>query len=368
MNHDISRRALLGGAAACGLTLPFAPACRTLASTEPGRLLILGGTRFLGPEVVRAALAAGWEVTLFNRGRSNPELFSELELRTGDRDTGELSSLATGEWDLVVDTSGYAPGHVTQSAELLRERVGLYLFVSTISVYADQSGPVVDETAPVLTVDDETLASVQTIRSAYPHYGAMKAYCEAAAEAAMPGRVASIRSGLIVGPEDRSDRFTYWPVRVARGGEVLAPGTPEREVQFIDVRDLGAWCFDLGRRQRAGVFNAIGFDEPLGIGGLLEACRSATGSDASLTWVPDEFLLEREVRPYADLPLWLPAGQRGHIAVDRALAEGLRPRPIEDTIRDTLAWHRTRPEDHEWRAGMTAEREAELLAEWHARG
>ena len=366
MSNHLTRRSLLGGAAACGLGLALPSSCRGLGAREPGRMLVLGGTRFLGPEIVRPALDAGWEVTLFNRGQSNPELFADLELRVGDRDAHDLESLREGEWDLVVDTSGYAPEHVRESAELLRDRVGLYLFVSTISVYADQGVPVVEETAPLATVDDETLASIESMRDAFAHYGAMKAYCELAAEAAMPGRVANVRPGLIVGPGDRSDRFTYWPVRTARGGEVLAPGTPEREVQFIDVRDLGAWCFELGSRQRAGVYNAIGFDERLSIGGLLDACDRVTGAGCSFTWVGDEFLLEHEVRPYADLPLWLPDGARGHIAVDRALAEGLRPRPIEDTIRDTLAWHRTRPDDHAWRAGLAADREAELLADWTA--
>lgn len=333
------------------------------------RMLILGGTRFLGPQVVAAAEALGYEVTLFNRGRSDPERFARLEQRVGDRDTGDLASLAEGEWDCVVDTSGYVPGHVTAAAELLRDRVGHYVFVSTISVYADQTGPRVGEDTAVATVSDEVVAATATIRDAFRHYGAMKALCEQAAEAAMPGRVAVVRPGLIVGPEDESDRFTYWPVRVRQGGEVLAPGEPDQEVQFVDVRDLGAWCARLGDARRGGVWNAVGFPFRLSIEELLHGCKVALNADCSFTWVAEEFLRENRVRPYLEMPLWLPAGQRGHIDVSRAIADGLTFRSVADTIRDTADWFAGEwPEGRAWgRAGMAPDREAALLAAWHAR-
>src|SRR5690606_11638960 len=249
------------------------------ASTTPGtgrakRMLILGGTRFLGPQIVLAAEALGYEVTLFNRGKSDAERFARLEQRIGDRDTGDLRSLERGEWDVVVDTSGYAPSHVAATAALLRDRVASYVFVSTISVYADQSGPVVGEDTPVATVPDEVAEQATTIRAASRHYGAMKARCEQAAEAAMPGRVAILRPGLIVGPEDSSDRFTYWPVRIARGGEVLAPGDPEQEVQFVDVRDLGVFCAKIAHAREHGVWNTVGFPFRLSMPELLTGCKA----------------------------------------------------------------------------------------------
>lgn len=341
--------------------------------TRSGRaksLLVLGGTRFLGPPVVEAALAAGWDVTLFNRGKSNPELFPDLERLRGDRDTGDLSALKKRSWDAVVDTSGYVPAHVQQSAELLAEAVGRYVFVSTVSVYADQSAAVVGEDTAVAKISPDVVAKVTRIRQVGRHYGPLKALCEQAAERALPGRVANVRPGLIVGPRDSSDRFTYWPARIARGGEVLAPGTGEQEVQFVDVRDLGAWLFRLAAGSaphELGVSNAVGFVGRVSMQELLHGCKIVSGADCSFTWVDEPFLLERKVRPYRELPLWLPQGRRGHFANARAQAAGLSFRPIGDTIRDTLAWHATRAPEHRWRAGMKAEREAKLLAEWRQR-
>ncbi|WP_145063290.1 NAD-dependent epimerase/dehydratase family protein [Engelhardtia mirabilis] len=365
-----SRRTLLTAAAAsAGLALPGAldALARPLSAGAPKRLLVLGGTRFLGPAVVDAALARGWEVTLFNRGQSDPERYAQLETRIGDRDTGDIAALAEGQWDAVVDTSGYVPGHVRSAVELLRDRVGQYVFVSTVSVYADTAGEMIGEDTAVATVEPEVVEQVTTIRESFPYYGAMKALCEQAAEAAMPGRVLNLRPGLIVGPEDSSDRFTYWPVRVARGGEVLAPGDPNAEVQYIDVRDLGEWIVRTVADGTTGVFNAVGFDYRQSFQELLHAAKLTLGADASFTWVGEEFLLEREVAPYRDLPLWLPAGMRGHFDVSRALAAGLELRPATDTIRDTWTWAAARPADHVWRSGIDAAREAELLAAWHAR-
>ncbi len=362
-----TRRAFLQA----GLALPCAPLAAPIAqrpTPRKGRLLVLGGTRFLGPPIVRAALAAGFEVTLFNRGRSNPGLFPECEHIQGDRDLGTLDGLKGKRWDACIDTSGYAPLHVTAACELLRESLGHYVFVSTVSVYPDQSAAVVDENTATGTVTPEQVAAAGTIREGSANYGPMKAECERTAERAMPGRVTVVRPGLIVGPEDNSDRFTYWPVRAARGGETLAPGDPDAEVQFVDVRDLGAFCFQVAVDRPGGALNAVGFRGRLSLGELLAACKAQGDTGCSFTWVDEAFLLEHKVRPYTELPLWLPKGRRGHFSNDKAVAAGLRFRPVADTIRDTLEWHRTRPADHAWRAGLKPEREQELLRAWHGRG
>ena len=361
----LSRRAVLGA----GLALPFA--AHLTATAPPARankLLVLGGTRFLGPPIVRAALAAGWEVTLFNRGKSNPELFKDLEQIEGDRDAATLDGLKNRKWNACIDTSGYAPLHVQQSCELLRDAVSHYVFVSTVSVYKDQSGANIDETTPAPLPSAEEIAAAKTIRQGSAKYGPMKAACEAAAEAVMPGRVTVVRPGLIVGPDDSSDRFSYWPMRIARGGEVLAPADPDAEVQFIDVRDLGEWCFRLAGGKPAGVMNAVGFRGRLSFGELLGGCKVVLNTEASLCWVDEEFLRANKVRPYMELPLWLPKGQRGHFDLQKAMAAGLTFRSVADTIRDTEAWLRTRPADYKWRAGMTPEREAKMLRDWAARG
>jgi 2'-hydroxyisoflavone reductase len=325
-------------------------------------LLILGGTRFLGPAIIDHALAKGHEVTLFNRGRSNPHLYPDLEKRRGDRD-GQLDSLAEGEWDAVIDTSGYFPRHVKLSAELLAPRVGQYVFVSTISVYADHEGGG-DEDAEKATMPDPT---VEEITGAT--YGPLKHLCEQAAEAAFPGRATIVRPGLICGPRDGSDRFTYWPARVDRGGEVLAPGDPEMPVQVIDVRDLAAFLVKLCEDGHSGIFNADGPPHSATMRDVVRGCRIVNGGDATFTWVPDEFLLEHEVGPWMELPLWIPGDRatRGQWSVEAAVGAGLTFRPLGDLIRDTLAWTRTRPADHRWRAGLAADKEARVLAAWRDR-
>ena len=380
MSGRTTRREFLGA----GLTLAVAckpapvPAKKPVPDpTGPGpsspgsgkTLLILGGTRFLGPALVAAAQARGFAITLFNRGKTAPDMFPELELIKGDRDKEELDGLAGRSWDMVVDTSGYVPGHVRAVAELLKENIGFYAFISTVSVYADQSATVVGEDTPVATVEPEVVAKARTIRQASrANYGGMKALCERAAEEALPGQVANIRPGLIVGPRDNSDRFTYWPVRIDKGGEVLSPGDPNREVQFIDVRDLAAFTLDLCDHKQAGVFNAVGFDGRLSMQELLHGCKIVLGADdCKFTWVTDEFLSENGVRPYIEMPLYLPNGVRGHFDVSRAIAMGLTTRPVAETIRATFDWHQRERPDHVWRrAGMRAERETALLAAWHA--
>lgn len=368
MEKRIDRRTFLGAGVGAGISLALGPSLYAGISRRGGakRMLILGGTRFLGPPVVEAAQALGYEVTLFNRGKSNPHLFPDLEKRRGDRNKGDYAALAEGEWDFVVDTCGYVPTHVTAAIDALKDRVGFFVFISTVSVYKEQSAALVGEAAPLATLPAEQLAKALSMRQVNNrNYGALKAYCEQAAEAAMPGKVCNIRPGLIVGPNDRSDRYTYWPVRVARGGEIVAPGDGECEVQFVDVRDLGKWTAAMGAGTKAGIYNAVGFDERLSYRAFLDNCKQALASDCTFTWVPEKLLLEHKVRPYMDLPLWLPAKARGRFDNRAAVKAGLTFRAIGDTAKDTLAWHRkTRKADYRLRCGLSPEREKKLLAEF----
>jgi 2'-hydroxyisoflavone reductase len=318
------------------------------------KLLVLGGTRFLGRVLVEDALARGHELTLFNRGLTNAHLFPDVEKVRGDR-TETLEPLAGREWDAVVDVATFLPRVVRVSVSALRGRVGRYVYVSSISVYADQSVPPVEgaEVAELADPDDESIES----------YGPLKAACEHVVQDGHGGRALVIRPGLIVGRHDPTDRFTYWPVRVAEGGRVLAPGTPDDPVQFIDVRDLAAWILDATERGLEGVYNATG--ESIGFGEFLAACRTATGSNAEFTWVPSERLLAEGIQEWTGIPLWIASPDwqaTSRVVVDKAVAEGLRFRPLDETIRDTVEWHRRR----EWPAaegvGLSREREQELLA------
>lgn len=334
-----------------------------LLGGQAQKLLILGGTGFLGPHLVDAARARGHTVTLFNRGKTRPELFPDVEKLRGDRD-GDLRALRGRTWDSVIDTSGYVPRVVRASAELLAPRIRQYVFISTISVYADTSEIGIHEASPVAVAPDPNTEDVPQF------YGALKALCERTVEDVLPGRATSIRPGLIVGPYDPTDRFTYWPVRLAAGGEVLAPGDPSFATQFIDVRDLAAFVVAAVERGHAGVFNAT--SAPIPMGDLLTRTRAAVGGDAELEWVDLEFLERNNVQAWSDMPAWAPpvAGFEGFATVksDRAVAAGLTYRPIEDTVTATLEWWKTLPEPRraKMRAGITREREAELLAAWHA--
>jgi 2'-hydroxyisoflavone reductase len=333
------------------------------------KILILGGTGFLGPHTVNAALARRHEVVLFNRGKTNPNLFPELEKLAGDRkDPEALAQLKDRKFDAVVDTSGYFPKHVKMSAELLAPNVKQYIFISSISAYAERmGGGELDESAPVGKLEDPNLEKMSN-----EVYGPLKAACEAAAEAAMPGRTANIRPGLIVGPEDPTDRFTYWPARLDRGGEVLCPGPRETPVQWIDARDLAEFIVTTIEQGHVGVYNAVGPLHRHTIADLVHACRAATTSDAKLTWVDAAFLAENEVGPWMEMPLWIPADENGEAAFStvsnkKGTSVGMTFRPLADTVRDTLAWSRTRPADHRWGAGLAAEKEKKVLAAWHAR-
>lgn len=323
-------------------------------------ILIIGGTVFLGRHLVEAALAAGHTVTLFNRGQHNAELFPEVEKLRGDRGA-DLSALEGRRFDAAIDTCGYVPRVVRASAELLAPNVGHYTFISTISVYPTYEKVGIDEGDPVGTLEDPSTEEVTG-----ETYGPLKVLCERAAEAAMPGRVLTVRPGLIVGPHDPTDRFTYWPARVARGGPFVAPERPGYPTQFIDVRDLAEWTLRMVKAGHTGAYNATGPAEPLPLGDLLEACRAASGSDAVPVWVSAAQLEAHEVQPWTELPLWLPdtpayAGF-SQVSVARAVAAGLTFRPLADTVAATLAWASSRPADHQWRAGLPAEKEARILA------
>ena len=319
------------------------------------KLLLLGGARFLGRALTDAALARNHELTFFNRGHTNPSLYPEVERLVGDR-AGDLASLRARAWDAVLDTCGYVPDVVRASAVALAG-AATYCFVSSVSVYADQSVPAAEESAVgslgELPADEVTNES----------YGPLKALCENAVRETFGDRALIVRPGLIVGPHDPTGRFTYWPHRVSRGGEVLAPGPPERPTQFVDVRDLAEWMLSLCERRAVGTYNATrpgtSFAE------LLETCQNVARADATVTWVSDEFLLEQGVGEWMELPLWLadPAyAAADRVDVTRALDAGLAFRPLEETVRAIL--RDAAPRDA---AGLTPQREHALLEAWHAR-
>lgn len=332
------------------------------------KLLILGGTGFLGPHIVEAALARQHTPTLFNRGRTNPKLFPDLEKLHGDRDPnrGEgIKALEGRQWDAAVDTSGYVPRIVKASAELLSKNIKHYVFISTVSVYNDLSKSGTDETGSVGKLDDPT-----TERVTGEAYGPLKALCEQAAEIAMPGRVANIRPGLIVGPGDPTDRFTYWPVRLDRGGEVLAPGDPEAPVQFIDARDLAEFIIKVIEDGHTGVYNALGPRHPFPMAAMLYGCKAVTTSDARLTWVEQDFLLQQGAGPWMELPLWVPntpdTAGFSRVSNAKAVSVGMKFRPFAETAGDTLAWAKTLAADHKWGAGLDPEKEKRILEAWRA--
>lgn len=341
-------------------------------------ILILGGTVFLGRQLVETALAGGHQLTLFNRGRRNPELFPQVERLRGDR-RGDLSELRGRRWDAVIDTCGYVPGAVRSSAEALRDSVDRYVFISSLSVYSDSEEPVIDESTPFNRITHEQVEEAEALLPTGPivavnygeAYGGLKALCEEEAERAMPGRAINVRAGLIVGPHDYSDRFTYWPARVERGGEILAPGEPDRPKQLIDVRDVAEWIIRMLETVETGTFNVTGPDYSLSMKQLLEQCCAATNSDASFTWVADDFLLEQGVRPWTELPLWIPKEYEKAafqaVNCDRAIRAGLSFRPLAETILDTLRWDSERPKDAERHAGLDPEKELRLLQVWKGR-
>ena len=318
------------------------------------RLVFFGGTKFLGRAAVDAALASGHEVTLVNRGTTNPELFPEADRVTADL-TGDLGALAGREWDAAVDLDPtQLPRHTRRRAEALRDRVGHYVFVSTISVYSEVAKPV-SESSPVYEPPDPEPEVFDP-----EQYGGLKTGSERAVLDVLGDRATIARAGLIVGPHDPTDRFTYWPRRLTEGGDVLAPGDPDAPLQFIDVRDLGAWLVRAAETGASGVFNATGPTRTLGE--TLETIRAAIGSAAKLVWTDEQRILDAGVQPWMELPLWLPGTEAdGLMRTDssRALAAGLAFRPLEETARDTLAWSR---EAGPQRETLSREKELELLS------
>jgi 2'-hydroxyisoflavone reductase len=336
---------------------------------KPLKILVLGGTKFLGVHIVERALAHGHTVTLFNRGKTNTDLFPQLEHLKGDRDA-QLDSLKGGHWDAVIDDSGYVPRHVKLSAELLAPSVKQYVFISTISVYASFA-QANSEDSPLGKIADETTEKVDG-----GAYGPLKALCEKAAETAMPGRVTVVRPGLIVGPWDPTDRFTYWPARAARGGDMACPSTPKDRIQFIDSRDLAAFVIGLVESKTMGIFNATSPPGKFSMGELVQASITAANAQVKPTppprpvWMSAEFLKNEKVAPWSDMPVWIPeSGEFAGFAeanVSKALAAGMTIRPVQPTVNDTLAWHLKRPEAEraKLQAGLTPEREQELLKAW----
>ncbi len=338
---------------------------------QPLRILFLGGTAFLGPAEVEYALARGHTVTLFNRGQTNPHLFPGVEKLVGDRDAPDLSALEGREWDVVIDNSANVAKWLKDTAELLRGSVGRYLFVSSISAHTDNSIIGQTEDAPVFSREDyeEAIASGADFGAAF---GPNKAEAERITLDTFGDGGLVVRPGLIVGPGDRSDRFTYWPVRIDRGGEVLAPGDGSDPTQIIDVRDLGRFIIDLVEQEASGTYVATGPGSELTMAGLLYGIRAVTTSDSQLVWVDADFLREHEVRPWIDMPVWMePTPEAAGFStydVSKAIAAGLTFRPLADTARDTLEWWKNRPEEERsLRFGISPEREAAVLEAWHAR-
>jgi len=367
---ELSRRSFLattaaGVAAASVITrtgaAPITPAAKPL------RILILGGTGFIGPNQVAYAVARGHKVSVFNRGKTNPgTLPAGVEQLVGDRN-GQLDALKGKTWDAVIDNPSTLPRWVRDAAQLLKDSASHYLFISTISVYADNSKAGADESGATLTLEDPNVEQITG-----ETYGGLKALAEKEAERAFPGKTTIVRPGLIVGAGDNSDRFSYWPVRIAKGGEVLAPGNPTDPVQFIDARDLGEWTIRLLEQKAYGTFNATGPAHPLTMAEMLYGIKAVTTAGAQFTWVPASFLEEKKVAPWSDMPVWIPpSGETagfGSRNVKKAIDAGLTFRSLADTAATTLSFHAGRAEERQakLRAGIAPEREKEVLAAWKA--
>ncbi len=369
-----SRRDFIQTLAATGaaLSLPARSAASARSAMKPQRrvmdILILGGTGFIGPHLVRATVERGHNVSVFNRGRSNHRLPDGVETLIGDRNNNH-SALEGRRWDIVIDNSATRnAGWVRTSAQLLKDTVDRYLFTSTRSVYSDFSEIGMNEDGPVHDVQQSMVD-----RNERQPYGPEKVLSEREVRAAFGDRTLVVRPGLIVGPGDNTDRFSYWPIRVDRGGEMLAPGDPDTPVMFIDARDLAEWYVRLAENNNTGVLNALGPASRLSFGELLYGCRAVTTAPISFTWVDADFLIEHEQRPYGrTMPMWQPprGNRRGFQQFDlsRPLAAGIQYRPLAVTARDTLDFHYSRPAERRQglRAGLSAEQEAELLRAWHA--
>ncbi|MEO8010516.1 MAG: NAD-dependent epimerase/dehydratase family protein [Dokdonella sp.] len=345
------------------------------ARARPLRILILGGTGFIGPHQVRYAVGRGHKVTVFNRGQRQAALPEGVEYLNGDRDNGTLSALKGREWDVCIDNPTSIPSWVRDVGKVLKGKVKQYLFVSTISVYADNSIANATEDTALARYTGKNLMKEtrETLRANMALYGPLKAASEAEALKQFKGIATIVRPGLIVGPGDATDRFTYWPVRLARGGNVVAPGDGSDPVQIIDARDLAEWMIRLCESRAFGTFNATGPNYPLTMAALLYGIRATNTAGAALHWIPAEFLAEQKVAPWSDMPVWIPAqgtsagfGQR---SVSRALTAGLSFRPLASTAIDAMEWFNAQPAERQAKlgAGLSAEREADVLAAWKAK-
>jgi len=346
------------------------------------KLLILGGTGFIGPKIVAEAVNRGHEVTVFNRGESDPGPMPDIERLVGDR-YSDLSALKGREWDCVIDPFAYLPGTVRQSVELLAPNVGHYNMISTISIYADFSEPGMDEAAPLATVPDEDVRTITYHRDVGRHYGGLKAMCERVVDEVMGGRSCAIRSGLIVGDGDPTNRFTWWPYRARKGGHMIAPGVPGRSMQFINVYDLAAFIVTASEQSLTGAYNADAAPGTITTGQLIEQCIRITGSDAEPVWMDEAFLEAQEIKPWQNLPGWMPSqgpyAGFGQMRVDRAQQAGLVQTSLEETIAQTLAWIDRMPLElrasleaakdpqRGWDAGIPADREEAVLDAWRSR-
>jgi len=392
-----SRRQFIQTTVAAGLIAGLAgtaalakqPAAKPTGNGKKLRILILGGTGFLGPAIIRAAQKNGHSITTFTRGKTRPDMWkgdADVERLHGDRDPKKtatiaaedgtetkyegLKSLEGKKWDVVIDDSGYYPRMVQASAELLSPNVGQYIFISSVSAYGPSRKVGDDENAKLSEMDGDP--TVESMGPGQKNYGPLKVLCERAAEAACPGKTTIVRPGYIVGPDDPTGRFTYWPIRADKGGEMLAPGTPNDPIQMVDVRDLGDWLVKLAEDKTIGSFDALGPKAgELKWGEVLEACKKAASNPATLTWVPAEFIMAQEGVYF---PIWIPPvdeyigfHQRN---VTSAIKAGLKFRPIEETCRDTLAWWKEVPEGSGRKklAGPPIEKEQELLAKFKAEG
>ncbi|MGH7507249.1 MAG: NAD-dependent epimerase/dehydratase family protein [Longimicrobiales bacterium] len=378
----VKRSVLAGGALGLGMTSEAGAAIQRAmlgartdeAPAQAINLLILGGTGFTGPHQVRYAVSRGHKVTVFNRGRSEADLPDPVEHLYGDRNTGDLKQLEGRDWDVVIDNPTTLPFWVRDAGQVLQGHTGHYIFISTISVYADTSQRGMDENTALAQYEgpDAMAETQETMRSTPGLYGPLKVLSEKEAEKWFPGMTTVIRPGLIVGPRDPTDRYTYWPVRIDRGGEVLAPGDGNDNTQIIDARDLAEWTIRMAEKKQAGTYNATGPATPLTMREMLETTRAAIGSQATFTWVPADFLEQHDVRGWSDMPTWvIPRPDNAgfsRVGIQRALDEGLTFRPLATTAADALAWFRTLPAERQatLRSGIAPEREKEVLAAWHA--
>ena len=321
-------------------------------------ILILGGTVFLGKHIARFALERGHEVSFFNRGISNPELFQDQIHYKGDRIKGDYDSIRGSSWDIVIDPSGYFPRQIKEVADAI-DSASLYVYISSVSVYPDLSADAVDEASELISLPD-----TKTEKITGETYGGLKVLCEKEVQRCFPKNFLNIRPGLIVGPDDPSNRFTYWPMRLNKGGDVLLPGDPARQIQFIDVRDLAAWTVSSAEKGLTGTFNATGPAAALSMSDFIEQSANAISAEYSGTWIPDKFLLDAELGPYVEMPLWIP-GFNDTVSIKKALDAGLAFTELETTVRDTLEWAITSTMGKKYSAGLDAAKEKEIIKKYN---